>query len=81
MAAIYACDIDDYIPRWTASAKEVTKIGDFILRAPKVARNHPPDSVIQMKVDFYFGKTEIKVDTLVMGVGTAFTLNLEGEGL
>lgn len=78
--AIYACDIDDYIPRWTASAKEVTKIGDFILRAPKVAQSHALDSIIKMKVDFYFGKTEIKVDTLVMGVTTTFTLNLEGEG-
>jgi hypothetical protein len=50
-------------------------VGEFILKAPKGV---PPASRLAgsntLRVVFYFGKTEIKVETHVLGSITAFTL-------
>lgn len=74
--AIYAYDSNDQIPRWTVSEGFVTikKVGEFILNAPKGIPRSSGRENHALKVVFYFGKTEIKVETHVLGSVTTFTL-------
>ncbi|KAG2203941.1 hypothetical protein INT47_007524 [Mucor saturninus] len=69
---IYACDDDNVVPRWVQSTDGVAlkQVGKFILSAPA---NMNGDE-IPLKVDFYFGKTEIKIDAHVLETTTTFTL-------